>query len=143
MLMALPVHSQTTSTEERIKSFVNEKGDTMVVMAYGDAKLLLRDVLYYEYVDSLYREYKDRDSLNTNTIAIQKNILDVYAQKITNIEEMNENLNNVIENKDTELSLKDDIIKQQKKEIRKQKRLKILGYIGSVVLPIIVLIALI
>lgn len=143
MLMALPVHSQTTSTEERIKSFVNEKGDTMVVMAYGDAKLLLRDVLYYEYVDSLYREYKDRDSLNTNTIAIQKNILDVYAQKITNIEEMNENLNTVIENKDVELTLKDDIIKQQKREIRKQKRLKVLGYIGSVVLPIIVLIALI
>ena len=140
MLMVLPVHSQTTSTEERIKSFVNTKGDTMVVMSYEDAKLLLNDVLYYEYVDSLYHEYKGRDSLNANTIAIQKNILDVYAQKVTNFEVMNTNLNSVITNKDTELLLKDDIIKQQKKEIRKQKRLKILGFIGSVVLPIVVVI---
>ena len=140
MLMVLPVHSQTTSTEERIKSFVNTKGDTMVIMSYEDAKLLLNDVLYYEYVDSLYHEYKGRDSLNANTIAIQKNILDVYAQKVTNFEVMNTNLNSVITNKDTELLLKDDIIKQQKKEIRKQKRLKILGFIGSVVLPIVVVI---
>ncbi len=138
--MALQSHSQTTSTEERVTSFINEQGDTMVVMAYEDAKLLLRDVLYYEYVDSLYHEYKERDSLNTNTIAMQKNILDAYAQKITNIEEINENIKTVIANKDGELLLKDDIIKQQKKEIRKQKRLKILGYIGSVVLPIVVVI---
>lgn len=139
--MALQSHSQTTLTEEtRVTSFVNEQGDTMVVMAYEDAKLLLRDVLYYEYVDSLYNEYKDRDSLNTNTIAMQKNVIDAYAQKITNLEEINENLKSIVENKDTELELKEDIIKQQKKEIRKQKRLKILGYIGSVVLPITVLI---
>ena len=84
--MALQSHSQTTLTEEsRVTSFINEKGDTMVVMAYEDAKLLLRDVLYYEYVDSLYNEYKGRDSLNTNTIAMQKNVLDAYAQKITNL----------------------------------------------------------
>jgi len=139
--MALQSHSQTTLTEEtRVTSFVNERGDTMVVMAYEDAKLLLRDVLYYEYIDSLYNEYKDRDSLNTNTIAMQKNVLDAYAQKITNLEEINENLKSIVENKDAELELKEDIIKQQKKEIRKQKRLKILGYIGSVVLPITVLI---
>ncbi len=139
--MALQSHSQTTLTEEtRVTSFVNEQGDTMVVMAYEDAKLLLRDVLYYEYVDSLYNEYKGRDSLNTNTIAMQKNVLDAYAQKITNLEEINENLKSIVDNKDAELELKDDIIKQQKKEIRKQKRLKILGYIGSVVLPITVLI---
>jgi len=112
----------------------------MVVMSYEDAKLILRDVLYYEYVDSLYNEYKNRDSLNTNTINIQKNVLDAYTQKITNLEEINENLKSIVENKDSELELKEDIIKQQKKEIRKQKRLKILGYIGSVVLPITVLI---
>ena len=138
--MALQSHSQTTLIEERVTSFINEKGDTMIVMSYEDAKTLLRDVLYYEYVDSLYLEYKERDSLNTNAIVMQKNILDVYAQKITNIKVMNENLNSVITNKDSELTLKDDIIKQQKKEIRKQKRLKIIGFIGSIVLPIVVII---
>jgi predicted RNA-binding protein with PUA domain len=112
----------------------------MVVMSYEDAKLILRDVLYYEYVDSLYNEYKNRDSLNTNTINIQKNVIDVYLQKITNIEQMNENLNSVIINKNSELSLNEDIIKQQKKEIRKQKILKVIGFIGSVALPIVTII---
>ena len=47
------------------------------------------------------------------------------------------NLENILTNKDRELYLKDDIIKQQKKEIRKQKTLKILGFAGSVILPVI------
>lgn len=109
-------------------------------MSYKDAKVILSDLLHYEYADSLYLEYKERDSLNTNTITMQKNVLDAYAQKITNIEGINTNLNSVMVNKDFELTLKDDIIKQQKKEIRKQKRLKILGFVGSVVLPIVVVI---
>ena len=138
--MVLPVHSQTTLTKDRVTSFIDEKGDTMVVMTHDDAKLILRDVLYYKYVDSLYHEYKVRDSLNTKTITIQKNILDNYSQKVTNLELINTNLNSVMNNKDSELLPKDDIIKQQKKEIRKQKRLKVLGFIGSVVLPITVLI---
>ena len=138
--MGLQSQSQTISTEKRVRSFINERGDTMVVMTYSDAKVLLRDVLYYEYVDSLYMEYKERDSLNTNTIVIQKNILDGYVQKVTNIKLMNDNLNLVLTNKNSELTLKDDIIKQQKKEIRKQKILKTLGFIGSVVLPIVVVI---
>ena len=138
--MGLQSQSQTISTEKRVRSFINERGDTMVVMTYSDAKVLLRDVLYYEYVDSLYMEYKERDSLNTNTIVIQKNILDGYVQKVTNIKLMNDNLNLVLSNKNSELTLKDDIIKQQKKEIRKQKILKTLGFIGSVVLPIVVVI---
>jgi len=48
----------------------------------------------------------------------------------------------VISNKDREIVLKDNIIKQQKKEIRKQKVLKIIGFSGAIILPIITLIAL-
>ena len=43
----------------------------------------------------------------------------------------------------TEIELKDKTIKTQGKEIKKQKRLKIMGFIGTIVLPIITLIALI
>ena len=43
--------------------------------------------------------------------------------------------------KDKEIKLKDETIEAQKKEIKKQKRLKIVGFIGSILLPIITLIA--
>ena len=141
--MGLQSHSMSISTSERVKVVINEQGDTLVTMTYEDAKVLLEDVLHYEYADSLLTEYKMRDSLNTTTITIQKNILDAYAKKVYNLETIIENFNSIIANKDTDLELMDDIIKEQKKEIRKQKFLKIIGYTGSVVLPILVLIALI
>jgi len=141
--MALPSHSQTTSTENRVKTYINDNGDTMVVMHYEDARVLLRDVLEYEYTDSLLTEYKTRDSLNSSIIVIQKKVLDTQVEKITNLETMNTNLEQVIANKDIEIGYKDEIIKQQKKEIRKQKILKIIGFSAAVVLPIVTLIALI
>ena len=139
--MVLPLHSQNTLTEEnRIKSFINEKGDTMVIMAYEDARILLKDVLHYEYSDSLLTEYKVRDSLNSSTIEMQKDVLMKMGEEKLNLEQMNENLNEVIINKDKEIAFKDETIKEQKKEIRKQKFLKIIGFSAAVVLPILTLI---
>jgi len=115
----------------------------MVVMHYEDARILLSDVLEYEYTDSLLTEYKTRDSLNSSIIVIQKSVLDTQVEKITNLESMNTNLEQVITNKDTELGYKDEIIKKQKKEIRKQKILKIIGFSAAVILPIVTLIVLI
>ena len=139
--MVSQVHSQNTLTEEnRVKSFINAKGDTMVIMAYEDARVLLKDVLHYEYADSLLSEYKVRDSLNTSTIEMQKDVLMKLGEEKLNLEQMNTNLNEIITNKDKEISLKDDIIKEQKKEIRKQKILKVIGFTAAVVLPILTLI---
>ena len=94
-----------------------------------------------EFTDSLFREYKALDTLNTNKITLQKSLIDNLNQEKMNLETMVTNLELVIANKDTEMVFKDDIIKQQKKEIRKQKFLKIVGFVGTVVVPIIVLIA--
>lgn len=113
----------------------------MVSMHYEDARLLLKDVLYYSYTDSLLTEYKMRDTLNTGKIELQKTLINNLNKENLNLETMLSNLELVIINKDTALGLKDDIIKQQKKEIRKQKFLKIVGFVGTVVVPIIVLIA--
>lgn len=113
----------------------------MVSMYIDDAKILLEDVLHYEYTDSLLAVYKERDSLNTKTINLQKEVLMKMGEEKINLEKMNSNLEEMIKNKDTELGLKDDIIKDQKKEINKQKTLKILGFAGSVILPIITIIA--
>jgi hypothetical protein len=111
-------------------------------MHYEDARTLLEDVLHYEYADSLLQVYKERDSLNTNVITMQKNVIDRLNTKNDNLETIVDNLEKVIANKDEEISLNEDIIKQQKKEIRKQKFLKIVGFSGSVILPIITLLVL-
>lgn len=142
--MVLQSHSQSISTVEpnRIIVYVSEQGDTMVSMYIGDAKVLLEDVLHYQYSDSLLNVYKEKDSLSTNTINMQKDVLMKMGQEKMNLEAMNSNLESIIANKDGEIALKDDIIKQQKKEIRKQKFLKIIGFTGSVVLPIATLILL-
>ena len=144
MLMKLQVNSQTTSTtENRVKTFINQRGDTLVQMCYKDARTLLNDVLEYQYTDSLLDVYKDRDSLNTKTITPQKETIVKLSLKEANYEKIIKNLNEINKNKNDEITLQLDIIKQQKKEIRKQKFYKTLSTIGSVVLPIITLLTLI
>jgi hypothetical protein len=106
-------------------------------MGYEDARTLLEDVLHYEYSDSLLTVYKERDSLNTQTITLQKEVLMKMGQEKQNLQQMVDNFESIITNKDAELKLNEDIIKQQKKEIRKQKTLKILGFAGSVILPVL------
>ena len=135
--MALPGNSQTISTKDRVQVFVNEQGDTLVQMNYEDARILLEDVLHYEYADSLLTVYKERDNLNTKTITLQKEVLMKMGQEKENLQQIVDNFEDIVTNKDSELELNKNIIKQQKKEIRRQKTLKIIGFAGSVILPII------
>jgi hypothetical protein len=110
-------------------------------MHYNDAKILLEDVLHYEYADSLLTEYKSRDSLNTEKITLQKSQIDILTQQNTNLQEMVDNFDSVIANNEAEKALLEDTIKQQKKEIRKQKFLKVVGFSAAVILPILTLLA--
>ena len=51
--MGLQASSQITSTgNNRVTTYINEVGDTMVSMHYEDARILLNDVLGCEYTDS-------------------------------------------------------------------------------------------
>jgi hypothetical protein len=111
-------------------------------MNLSDAKTILGDVLDYEILDSLYMEYKNKDSLNTGIIEIQKTLIDKLKTTNSNNEQIIENNETIVGNKNKELGIKDDTIKKQKKEIKKQKFLKSLGFIGSIVLPILTLLAL-
>jgi ABC-type antimicrobial peptide transport system permease subunit len=137
----LPVHSQIISRGE-VKTLINTNGDTLVVMNLEDAKVILSDLLEYEIVDSLLTVYKEKDSLYTNTITLQKDIIVKLTQKSENQSVQISNFQTILDNKDQELLLNDDIIKQQKKEIRKQKFFKIVGFAGSIILPIVTLLAL-
>ena len=140
--MASPILSQTISKGE-VKTLVSEKGDTLVMMNLEDARIILSDLMEYEIVDSLLQVYKEQDSLNTTTITLQKDIIVKLTKKSNNQQVQIDNFQTILDNKNEEILLKDDTIKQQKKEIRKQKFLKILGFAGSVILPILTLLALV
>jgi hypothetical protein len=105
-------------------------------MTLADAKIVLTDVLGKQYADSLVIVYTQRDSVQNNIIVLQKEELLLMSEKFNNQKTISDNLNQVLVNKDTEIALLNDTIKKQKKEIRKQKFLKVLGFTAAVVLPI-------
>ena len=139
--MALPSQSQTISKGE-VNTTVNENGDTLVIMNLEDAKIILSDLMEYEVVDSLLTIYKEKDSLNTQTITLQKDVIVKLTKKSQNLELQVSNFQSILDNKNTEIELKEDTIKNMKKEIRKQKVLKFFGFTGSIILPIITLLIL-
>jgi len=139
--MILPIHSQVISRGE-VRETINSKGDTLVIMHLEDARIILNDLLEYEIADSLLTVYKEKDSLNTNTISLQKDVIFKLTEKSENQQIQINNFQTILDNKNNELLLKEDTIKLQKKEIRKQKFQKILGFSGSVILPILTLLAL-
>jgi len=139
--MALPAVCQTTLTGN-IESIVNKKGDTLIVMNLNDAKLILADLLDAEVTDSLLNVYIERDELNSEKIILKDSIISKLKMQNENNETIIKNLNKIIENKNKEIGFKDEIIEGQKKEIKKQKILKILGFSGAIALPILTLVLL-
>ena len=142
--MVFQANSQDTLTKrtDRVFTYVNEFGDTMVSMSVEDAKIILEDILKYEYTDSLLQAYKEKDSLNIQKNIKQESIILKLSELTTNQREIIKNLEEVVKNKNNENEFKDNIIDQQRKEIKKQKILKKLGFTGSIILPILVLILL-
>ena len=139
--MVLPAISQTT-LNGTIESVVNKDGDTLVIMSLSDAKLILSDLLEYEITDSLLNVYVERDSLNSEKIILKDSIIEKLNLQNKNKDEIIKNLNNIVINKIKEIEYKDLTIEDQKKEIKKQRNLKRLGFVGSVVLHILTLILL-
>lgn len=134
------MHSQTISKNKpRVQTLITPQGDTLVQFHIKDAKKLLADVLDKKIVDSLVNVYMERDAINKNTIDLQVSQIKLLQQKSVNQEQQIANLDKIISNKDEEVGILNNVVEEQKKEIRKQKRLKTLGFIGSVVLPILVL----
>jgi len=136
--MALPLNSQITLKKGEVKTFVNESGDTLIAMRIDDAKLILTDVLNYEIADSIIKQYEAKDIESSKVILLQKEAIVKLTEKTENQEQQLLLLNRIISNKDTEVEILNNIISDQKKEIKKQKRLKIIGFSGSIILPIVV-----
>lgn len=134
------MHSQNISIKEpRVETIINQKGDTLIQMKLADAKIILAEILDKEVVDSLVNVYMERDAINSSTIQLQVKEIKAYQTKSINQEQQIINLEKIMANKDLELSILNEKIKEQKKEIRKQKTYKVLGFISAVILPILVL----
>ena len=133
--MAFQMHSQTSSTP-RVQTLVNSKGDTIIQMSLADAKIILATVFDKQIADSIINVYETRDNIQTSIITLLKTDVDLLRAKNSNLEKMILNDTKIIVNKDTEINLHLETIKQQKNEIRKQKVLKIMGFVAAVALPI-------
>ena len=136
-----PITSQTISKGE-VREIINTRGDTLILMHLEDARMVLSDLLEYEVVDSLLTVYKNKDSLDSNILSMHKDVIVKLTQKTNNLQSIVDNFEQILSNKNAEIEFKDKIIKAQEKEIKKQKRLKIVGFIGSVIIPIFILISL-
>jgi nicotinic acid mononucleotide adenylyltransferase len=106
-------------------------------MRIEDAKLILIDILNYQIADSIISQYEAKDKESSKVITFQKNAIDKLYRQLANDELRIAALERVIKNKDEEITFKDDVIKKQKREIRKQKTLKILGFSGAIILPVV------
>ena len=131
------MHSQNIlKIEPRVRPVVNTKGDTLIQIKLSDAKILLQDVLEKKNCDSTVAEYIQLDGLRSGTIALQKDKIQTLETKFNNNELRIGNLESVVKNKNTELTLLNDIIKKQGREIIKQKVLKFTGFSLALVIPI-------
>lgn len=133
------MQSQTILKKEpRIKTFVDSKGDTLIQMRLSDAKLILNDVLEKQVLDSIIAVHDKMDSINSVTIILQLSKIKLLQDKNSNQTIQIKNLEQILANKDKEVAILTEIQHKQKKEIRKQKILKIIGFSAAVVLPITV-----
>ncbi len=133
----MPLNSQITLKKGQVKTFVSDNGDTLITMRIEDAKLILIDILNYQIADSIISQYEAKDKESSKVITFQKNAIDKLYRQLANDELRIVALERVIKNKDEEITFKDDVIKKQKREIRKQKTLKILGFSGAIILPVV------
>ena len=136
LLMALPARSQNISKEQRVQSVINEYGDTVIQMSLSDAKTILKSLLEKEINDSLLDVYTVVDSLNKNKITLLVDKIEILQNEKNNLTEIVNNLNSIIDNLKSENEILSDVIKKQKKELRKQKIIKMIALIGDVALPV-------
>ena len=140
----MPARSQNTLKEqERVQAVINEYGDTVIQMSLSDAKLILKVVLEKEINDSLLNIYTVVDSLNKNKISLLFDKVESLQVEKRNLTEMISKLNAIIKNKEAETKILNDTIKKQKKEIRKQKIIKVVALVGDVALPVATLLTVI
>jgi hypothetical protein len=131
--------SQNTLEETRVIRTVIINNDTLIQIPLSDAKIILQGVLENEIADSLLTVFMNKDSINTDIIELQISQIKLLQEKSKNQEQLNQNLNLIIQNKDLEINELNALITEQKKQLKKERFLKKLSMVGNVVLPIVTL----
>jgi hypothetical protein len=125
MLIPLSVSSQTIS-KPRVYKSINENNDTIISFLLSDAKFILAELKVAELNDSIIRIYQHKISVQDSIILNQSKQITLLEDKNTNSDKINYNLGLLLDNKDMEISINQDIIKQQNKSIHKAKITKII-----------------
>lgn len=140
MLIPLSVSSQTIS-KQRVYKTINENNDTIISFLLSDAKFILAELKVAELNDSIIRIYQNKVSVQDSIIFNQSKQITLLEDKNNNSDYINYNLGLLLDNKDKEISINQDIIKQQNRSIRKAKITKII-LIGIItVSPLMLLLA--
>lgn len=100
----------------------------------------MADVLEREMLDSLVSAYQVSDSLKDAAIELHNKKFKASEIKCNNQVKIIDNLNTIISNNGEEIKILNDTIEKQKKEIKRQKFLKIIGFASAIVIPITMLI---
>jgi hypothetical protein len=107
----------------------------------SDAKFLLSELKVAELNDSIIHIYQRKVILQDSIILNQSKQITLLEDKNKNSDKINYNQSLMLDNKDKEISINQDIIKQQNKAIRKAKITKII-LIGIItVSPLMLLLA--
>lgn len=130
------MHSQNILKKDRVKIHIDKYGDTLTTMSLSDAKKLYKFSLLYDYNLKLNKKYKERNLLLESIIKDCEMTIDVLIEKNNNLNYINKNVMTIIKNKDEEIRVYNEIIKEKNKEIKRQKTKKVLGFVGSAVLII-------
>jgi hypothetical protein len=127
----LPYTSQTTLVKEnRVKAIVDEKGDTLITLHYEDATNILIDLLICEETE---KELITKDTLINLlqlTSIFKDSIIYKQEERYTNCVEANINYLSVIDNKNK-------IIDNLQRQVRKEKRNKIIAIISGGLLTLL------
>ena len=140
MLIPLLMNSQPIY-KQRVYKTINENNDTIISFLLSDAKFLLSELKVAELNDSIIRIYQNKVSVQDSIIFNQSKQITLLEDKNKNSDYINYNLGLLLDNKDMEISINQDIIKQQNRSIRKAKITKII-LIGIItVSPLMLLLA--
>ena len=106
-------------------------------MNISDAKVILNRILSADITDSILSLYQRSDSLKGKTITLQVEEIKLLQLKSNGQDTLINNLTKILSNDKEEIKIINQSLKEEKKEVHKQKLYKSLALVGDVVLPVI------
>lgn len=134
------MQGNSQNTFERDVKVLTENNDSLIQIYLDDARdIILRDLKDYKILDSLYKKSTIQNKVYLKVLREQMKVVDDLKTKNFNNETKIHNLEMVIKGDSIMNSNNQETIKKQSREIRKQKFLKVVGFVAAVALPVAIL----